>query len=54
MTPADSARYFGDDDDVALTADQFWNGLGLGQEIEIKGTRGSGNAVTGLRFELED
>lgn len=54
VTPADSARYYGDDDDNLLTADQFWNGLVVGQEIEIKGTLGAGTAVTGLRFELED
>lgn len=54
VTPSSSARYHGDDDDISLTADQFWNGLSLGQEIEVKGTRGAGNAVTGLRFELED
>lgn len=54
VTPSSSARYYGDDDDVSLTADQFWNALTLGQELEVKGTRGAGNAVTGLRFELED
>lgn len=54
VTPSETARYYGDDDDIALTADQFWNGLTVGQKIEIKGTRGTGNAVTGLRFELED
>lgn len=54
VTPADGARYYGDNDDNVLTADQFWNGLTVGQKMEIKGSLGSGGAVTGLRFELED
>lgn len=54
MTPADSARYYGDRDDNTLTADQFWNGLTVGQRMEVKGTVGAGTAVTGTRFELED
>ena len=44
----------GDRDDNLLTADQFWNGLTVGQKLEVKGTVGTGTAVTGLRFELED
>ncbi len=54
VTPSDSARYYGDRNDNPLTADQFWNGLSVGQRLEVKGTLGAGNAVTGLRFELED
>lgn len=54
VTPSDNARYYGDRDDNALTADQFWNGLTVGQRIEVKGTVGAGNAVAGTRFELED
>jgi len=54
VTPSDSARYYGDRDDNLLTADQFWNGLTVGQRIEVKGSAGAGNAVTGSRFELED
>lgn len=54
VTPSDSARYYGDRDDNTLTADQFWNGLTVGQRMEVKGTVGAGTAVTGTRFELED
>lgn len=54
VTPSDSARYYGDRDDNLLTADAFWNGLTVGQKLEVKGTVGTGTAVTGLRFELED
>ncbi len=54
VTPADSARYYGDRDDNVLTADQFWSGLTVGQRLEVKGTVGSGAAVAGTRFELED
>jgi hypothetical protein len=54
VTPSDSARYYGSRNDNPLTADQFWNGLSVGQRLEVKGTLGAGNAVTGLRFELED
>lgn len=54
VTPSDTARYYGDRDDNVLTADQFWNGLSNGQRMEVKGTIGAGNAVTGVRFELED
>ena len=54
VTPADSARYYGDRDDNVLTADQFWSGLTVGQRLEVKGTVGTGAAVAGTRFELED